>query len=200
MDRYQLNMARGFVMPLEFRRKWIRWFFVYVAVMGVVLALTLYDVMRDSRYWLTQREALKQRESQILARQTGYKTVEAYRASLDQKMSACDRDLSAVVAFGKKRFPVAKILMGLMEPLPIGVELSRVDFDVEAGKLGVDVAVPADVKGYDTLTPPNLVAMWEKEPLLMGTVSQISVGTSERMRLIGMNVICWRFSAVLGGN
>lgn len=200
MVPYKLNMARGFVLPLESRRKWMRWFLVYVVVMGTLIALTLYDVVQETGYWGTQRDVLKLREARILAGLTGCGTMAECRASLDGKLSACARDLETVVAFGKKEFPVGKILKGLVEPLPAGVEVSRVDFDGEAGKLGIDVVVPTDVKGFDSLTPPTLVTLWEKEPLLAGAVSQISVETTERMKLIGMNVVCWRFSAVVGGN
>lgn len=74
------------------------------------------------------------------------------------------------------------------------------DLDGETGKLGIDVVLPADFKGYENLSPPKLVIVWEKEPLLMDIVARISVETSEQVKLLGMKLSCWRFSASVGGN
>jgi hypothetical protein len=199
MDSYQLNMAQGFVMSLESRRKWLRWFFVYVVMMCLVIAGTLYAVICESRGLMAQREALKQQERRIMAGHPGYNTVMDFQASQDRKLAICVQDLAAVRAFDSKDFPLEKILLGLADSLPAGIELSRVVFDAESGKLGIDIVLLNELKGSDQLTPPKLVALWEKEPHLLNIVSQISVGTSERVKLNGMQVICWRFSALVVG-
>lgn len=118
MTLYQLNMAKDFVISLQSRRKWRRWVLVYFLAMGAVIALTLHDVIRQNGVWQAHRKVLDQQERRILSAQPGYRTVAEYRLALDQKMATDIRDLNAVLAFTKKELPVAKLLAGLMEPLP----------------------------------------------------------------------------------
>jgi hypothetical protein len=82
--------------------------------------------------------------------------------------------------------------------LQAGVELGNIDYDAEARKMHFEVVMPATLKVDDKLSPTHLVAMWEREPLLVGRLTQIEVENSERVRRDGMEMMCWRFSASLG--
>ena len=200
MNPYQINMARDYVMPLESRRKWLRWFGLYLILMGGGIAVVLFRVTTAVAEWQLQRDAQAVQEARLLAAHPGQKTAAECRATLARAVVATVTNLDLVVAAEMKEVPAARLILGLTEALPAGVELNRVDFDGDGRTLDFEVVMSSDRKREDGLTPPRLVAAWEQEPLLVNVLSRIEVETSERVKINGMNMICWRFKANAGGN
>ena len=195
---YELNMARGFVLPLEVRKKWLSWFMVYLLVSSVVIAVVLFRVIESASYWHAKRDVLASQEVRILAGCPDYKTLVEYKGAVDGKVVAAVRETEAVVDFGQNKSRAGHILLGLAEPLPTGVELGTVDYDGEARKIRFEVVMPVTLKLDDKLSPTHMVAVWEREPLLAGRLTQIEVENSERVKRDGVEMMCWRFSASMG--
>lgn len=199
MERYQFNMARDFVMPMESRRKWLRWLLVFLLAVCVTIANVLYNVIVTTKTLEVRRSALDRQEQRILSVHPDYKTISGYVGSVGGRVSGALRDLDAVVAFERNETRVARILLGITEPLPPKLELGAFEFDGDAHKIKFEVVLPSTLKLDDKLSPPHLVAVWEREPLLAGQISQIEVENSERIQRHGMDVLCWRFTATVGG-
>lgn len=199
MVPYQLNMARGFVMPLESRKKWLQWLGVYIVVCSVLICGLLFILIRRSSHLQSQMDALQRQEAGFLASRGGQRSITDCRAALGVRMNAAVRGLESVSAFERGKCRAASILLGLTESLPPGIELGSLDFDAEGRKLNFEVLLPATVKIDDSITPPHLVTVWEREPLLIGRLSQMEVANSERVKRDGGDMMCWRFSAVVAG-
>lgn len=198
MAPYRLNMARGFVMPLEVRRKWLSWFFVYLLVCSVLIALVLYRLIESGSIWHAKRDALSRQEARLLARCPEYTSLAEYAGAVRGKVISSLREADALVNFERKKSRAAGIFLGLADPLPPGVDLGAADYGLESRKLLFEVVMPATLKVDDKLSPTHMVAVWEREPLLVGLLSQIEVENSERLNRDGVEMICWRFSASVG--
>ncbi len=199
MVPYHLNMARGFVMPLEVRKKWLNWFFAYLLVCSVVIALTLYWVIESVSTWHAKRDALSRQEARVLAGCPDYKSLAQYKGAVQGKVVSSLREADALVDFDRNKSRAANVFLGLTESLPPGVELGAADCDPEARKLHFEVVMPVTLKMDDKLSPTTLVAAWEREPLLAaGCLSQIEVENSERVKRDGVEMMCWRFLASVG--
>ena len=199
MTTYQLNMARGFVMPLESRKKWLHWFFAYLVLTCLVIVWVLYDVIQRVNLAQTQRDALRQQEERFLAGHPEHKTIPECNKALNAMVAVALRDVKAVAAFEAGEFNVAGVLLGLAEPLPQGLTVGSFDYDSDSRKVGFEIVMPASLKLDDKVSPPQLIAMWEKEPLLAGHLVQIENENSERVKRNGTEILSWRFSAVAGG-
>lgn len=198
MVPYHINMARGFVLPLEVRKKWLSWFMGYLFVSSVVIALVLYRVIETSRYWHAKRDVVARQEAKILSGVPGYAKLADYKVAIQGKVVSSLREADALVEFERNQARAARVILGLAEPLPAGVTLGNVDYDGEARKINFEVVMPATLKMDDKFSPTHLVAMWEREPLLVGRLMQIEVENSERVRREGAEMMCWRFLATLG--
>jgi hypothetical protein len=198
MVPYHLNMARGFVMPLEVRKKWLSWFMGYLLVSSVLIALVLYRVIDSSSNWHAKRDALTRQEARVLAGCPDYKTLAEYKGVVQGKVVSSLREADALVDFERNKSRAASVFLGLAEPLPPGAELGTVDCNPEARKLRFEVVMPVTLKMDDKLSPTTMVAVWEREPLLAGRLSQIEVENSERVKRDGVEMMCWRFSAIVG--
>lgn len=199
MERYQLNMARDFVMPLESRRKWLHWLLAFLLAVCVIIACVLYNVILTTKSLDVRRNALDLQEQRILSDHPEFTTISGYLDSVGKRISGSLRDLSAVAEFERSESRVARILLGLTETLPYGFELGAFEFDGDARTVKFEVVLPAVLKLDDKLTPPHMVKVWEREPLLVGQVSQIEVENSERVQRHGVDLLCWRFAAKVGG-
>ncbi len=199
MIHYQLNMARGFVLPLELRRKWLRWVVLYLLLMAVAIALILNHVVSQMIFWRGQQRLVSTQVAQMLRVHPEYKSVADCKKTLGEEVSACIRDMESILSFGGDQGRIASILLALVEPLPTGLGLGTVNYDGETRKISFDVIMPASLKLEGKITPPKLVALWEKTPLLSKYLSQVEMENSERTRPGGVEALCWRFSAIVGG-
>lgn len=199
MQPYQINMVRDYVMPLPSRRKWLRWIGLYLVAMGVVIATVLWHLLCMVMDCSQQEAVLAIQERRLLATSPGFQKTDDLRQSLAREMAGVARDMELVETFAREEIPLGEVLLGLTAALPAGVELNRLEFDGSGRKLVYDVVMLADRKRPDNLTPPRLVSLWKQDPVLSSWVSAIEVETSERLKVDGVNMQCWRFSATLRG-
>ncbi|MEI6166323.1 MAG: hypothetical protein WCS52_03940 [bacterium] len=199
MIHYQLNMAWGYVMPLELRRKWLHWVALYLLLMALAIALTLNQVFKRALYWKSQQTLVAAQEQKILVNHPGFRTIGDYEKMLGQEYSACVRDMEAILKFGQAQGRIASILISLIDPLPSGLSLGSVCYDGDSKKITFDVIMPLSLKQDAKITPPKLITLWEKQPLISKNLSQVEMENSERVRLGGQEAMSWRFSAVMGG-
>lgn len=198
MVPYCLNMARGFVMPLEVRNKWLHWFMAYILICCALITVLLYRVIETSSRWHAKRDVLARQEARVLDANPGYKTLAEYKGVIEGRVMGSLKETDALVGFERGKSRVARILLGLAEPLPDGVELGTVEYDAEGRKVHFEVVMPVSQKMDDKLAPTHMVAVWEREPLLVGSLAQIEVENSERVRRDGVEMMCRRFTASLG--
>jgi hypothetical protein len=107
--------------------------------------------------------------------------------------------MEAILNFGQAQGRIASILMSLIEPLPTGLTLGSVCYDGDSKKIIFDVIMPLSLNLDGKVTPPKLVILWEKQPLLSKFLSEVEMENSERVRLGGQDAMSWQFSAVMGG-
>lgn len=200
MIHYHINMARERVLPLEQRRKWLHWLALYLLLMAGAIAVVLGYVIKRSMFWQTQHDLMVAREYKLLLAHPQYKSVNEYKQALGGEVSACLRDLDCILAFGHDDQRIAAVLLSLMEPLPVGLGLGTVHYDGASRKLIFDVLMPAALQQDEKISPPRLVGLWETHPLLSQSLRQMELENSERMRYGGVEVMCWRFSAIIGGS
>jgi hypothetical protein len=191
-------MARDFVMPLDSRKKWLSWFFIYLVASSVVIAAVLHDVLREYSVCQAQRDALESREKRFFSWHPDYRTPGQCKVALQAKLMAALRDVEGLVEFESGKTSMAKILFGLAVALPQGVDLGAVDFEGTERKLNFEVLMTVRSKEEDKFSATSQVAAWEREPLLAGRLVQIEVENSERVKRDGMEMMCWRFSASVG--
>jgi len=195
---YQLNLARGRVWPLESRKRRIRWFLGYLLLAAVVIAVMVQDVIRRDGVWRRQRDILTTQEQRLVAAHPGFTTMAEVEQALEGRLAIALRDLECIRAFNEHRFRPAALLAGLIEPLPGITDLGTVELDIPARTVRFDVVAQDDAKAGEAISPPQLASTWERFPVAGAKVSRIEAGNSERIRLNGLNVMCWRFSATLG--
>lgn len=200
MIHYRLNMAKGYVLPLEQRRKWLHWLALYLLVMAVAIAFVLHLVITRSLHWHAQYDFVVGQEYKLLMSHPQYKSVEHFKNALGAEVSACLRDLDCILKFGNDEQRIAAILLSLMEPLPVGLGLGAFHYDGGSRKVVFDILMPTALKQDEKTSPPKLVALWEKHPLLSRCFKQLEMENSERTRLGGGEMMCWRFSAIMGGS
>lgn len=198
MIYYHLNMARGFVMPLELRRKWLHWVALYLVLMAAAIALLLHQVVSKIVFLRSQHSLSAAQEEKWLGAHPEYKTLDDYKKALRKEVSASVRDLDSILTFGRDQGRVASILLSVMETLPSELGMGALNYEVETGKMDFEVFVPAALTLERKISPPMLVSLWEKHPLLSKSLTQIVMGNSERVRKGKGEVMCWRFSAVIG--
>lgn len=186
-------------MPMEDRRRWLRWVGLYLLLMATAIALVLHYVIARAVFWKMQNNLVAAQEEQLLRSHSEYKTIASYQAALGQDVSACTRDLESILAYGHDQARIGAILLSLMETLPAGIGLGTINYDGESRKLAFEAVFPVALKLEEKLTPPKLVTLWEKNPQLSKYVKQFEMENTERILLGGVESMCWRFSAVVGG-
>lgn len=199
MVPYQMNLAKGRVLPLATRKRWRCWFMVYLLLVVVVLGWSVGTLSRKCFELFHQEQRISVMERTFLSKRPGSGSIENHLGKLSRKMTACESQLAAMDRFSKKECHAAAIILGLANVMPAGMELSQVTIDNAAATLGVEVYLPSETKGDEAVTPPRLIALWNAEPLLAGRVNHFTSEKSERVKTGGSDVLRWRFSATLLG-
>lgn len=199
MVPYRLNMARGHVLPLATRRRWLLWFAIYFLVVLVVLAVSVAVLTHNGIALSRQQEIIKVMERQLLDNRPGVVSVGALMQRLSREMGACEGQLGAINSFRVGESRTAGVILGLVNVMPSGIDLGKVGLDGAAARMECEVYVPAGLKADDGMTPPRLIALWGGEPLLKGRVNHFTSEKSERVIVDGQEVMSWRFAGVLGG-
>jgi len=197
---YQVNMAHGQVIPMETRKQWYRWLAVYGLIMLVCIVWAVGSLTKKLVALSGQRTLMEVRERAFLKERPGAVSVAAYASSLHRNMELGAGQLEAVESFQKAGdYHAAGALLGLALALPGGMELGQVDVDGARLRLGFTVYTPVARKGENGGSAPNLIALWNAQPLLAGQLSGITSEKSEHSRVGDQDVMSLRFSGTLGG-
>lgn len=199
MVPYQMNLAKGRVLPLATRKRWRCWLIVYLLLVVVVLGWSVGELARKCFALSHQEERIRLMERTFLSQRPGSGSIETHLGKLSREMMACESQLAAINGFSQKECHAAAIILGLANVMPPGMELSQVTIDNAAATLGVEVYIPSETKGNEAVTPPRLIALWNAEPLLAGRVNHFTSEKSERVKTGGSDVLRWHFSATLLG-
>ena len=199
MVPFQMNLAKGRVLPLATRKHWRRWLIVYLLLVLTVLGWSVAVLTRRCVELFHHEERVSLMERQFLGERPGSVSVEKHLGMLSREMAVCESQLATLDGFWKKECHAAAIMLGLETVMPSGMELSQVTIDNAAGTLGVEVYVPSENKSDEPMTPPRLISLWNSEPLLAGRVNHFTSEKSERVKIGDQGVFRWRFSGVLLG-
>jgi hypothetical protein len=199
MVPYQMNMARGHLLPLETRKRWLRWLAVYFLIVLVALGVSVGSLTRTGIAIFNQQDRVRAMERQFLDDRPGVVSVGAHRQRLGQEMAVYESQLGAIASFRKGECHAAGVLLGLMNVMPDGLDLGNLSLDGTATRMECEVYLASGLKMGDSMTPPRLISLWSSEPLLAGRINHYTSEKSERVVIDGQEVMSWRFSGVLSG-
>ncbi len=194
---YQLNMAREQVLPLEKRKRWIRWVLAYLIAVVVLISAVVYHLTVHVVALSARSDRLAQEELLFLKNRPGTATMDDSLKKITGRKVELTAELNSLVQFNDAGVKSANVVLGLAESLPVGVDLGRVALDGAVGTLSIDVYVPSSAKMDGNKTLPSIIALWEKSPLLTNQISQMTSENSERVNLEGQDFLSSRFSGVL---
>lgn len=198
MTPFQINMARGLVLPVAVRKRWHRWLVVYVFVSAIVCGTAFRRAVVHVETLKGEQARLDLEEQRFRAQRSGVRDLREYAGALSVRLAGCVDRMEAIDRFQTTGQHVAPLLLGLSVALPQGMEIGRFDIGVD-GVLAFEVYVPADRRIEESVSPPRLIALWQKEPMLAGRIESFKTENSERERVGGQNVLSWRFVAKLSG-
>ena len=198
MTPFQMNMARGLVLPLAIRKRWHRWLMVYVFVATVACGVAMHQGLDRVTTLNEERIDLSKGEHQFQLKRSGVIDIGAYARDMSARMDECVAKLDAVNRFQTAGHRTTPLLLGLTVALPQGMEIGR--FEIGEGReIKFEVLVPVDRRIEESLSPTRLIALWGKDPGLAGRIESFKTENSERVRVGGQTVLNWHFSATLAG-
>lgn len=196
MIPYQINMARGLVLPLMVRKRWHRWLLVYVFVAAIVCGTALRQAFNRVAALNEQRIQLSCQEHEFQSSRGSQWDMGSHMQQVVRQLSSCEARLEAINRFQVTGHRTAPLLLGLAAALPAGLELGR--FETGNGReIRFEVLVPAERRVDESLSPAKLTVLWGKEPLLAGKIESFKTENSERARVGGQSVLSWHFTATL---
>ncbi|MEI7435486.1 MAG: hypothetical protein WCL16_01605 [bacterium] len=196
MTFFQINMARSRVIPSARRRTWYRALILYLAFSGLLLVLLAGNVTRNLIAASDRRQQLSCLERQSLRSCPGHKDIAGYAAQAGANMVRYADTLESVAGVLRLQTQVAEILLGLASALSDEITLNCLDLDADKGEIVFEVWVP-EAGAVTALTPPSLVSAWNRNPLLMAEVTQLTSGGSQRTQMNGRGFTVWRFTGRL---
>lgn len=199
MVPYNINMARGRVVPASVRKRWYRWLLAYFVVALTVAGVSVAFVTSDLVDLNLRRVGVERAERRFLGARAGVRNLADCLRSLSQDMATCQDRLEGVANFQGAGRRTAGVLLGLVEPLPVGLDVGQVEIDAAGGRVSFEVHAPAGRQIDEASAPPHLITLWSASPWLAGQVSRLTAEKSEHVRLGGQDLMSWRFTGVLGG-
>ena len=200
MVPYAINMARGHVISVSTRKRWYRWLLTYFILALTAAGISVASLTKDLLDLGRRRARVEQAERRFMGEHPGFTALTDCLRAINQDMVVCTNQLEAIDGFQREARHTARVLLGLAEALPPGVDLGQVDIDGIGGKVSFEVYIPAERKMGEGIAPPHLIALWSASPLLTGKVSRITAEKSERVRVAGRDLMSSRFAGLLGGN
>jgi hypothetical protein len=196
---YEMNLARGRVIPLSTRKRWRGWLAVYFLLVLLVLGGSVGYLTRTRIVLANQEERMAASEQTLRNQWPDNESVADHMRRLSREMDVCEGQVKAIDTFRRGDSRAASNLLGLVNVIPAGMSLGHVTIDSAGAKVGFDVYIPPTRKDEESMTPPHMISLWTKEPLLAGRVSHFVAGKNERVKIGGQDMLSWRFSGSLGG-
>jgi hypothetical protein len=197
MAFYEINLAKGRVIPARARRVWFCALMLYIALMGVVSVVLANRLTRDLVATRERRERLQILEHKYLGAGPQQDIIR-YADSLGASMAWHADTLEALNSIISQRSSVAHILLGLASPLPAEASLFSVELSADKREIIFEVLTPEE-RSSEEITPPNLIAAWERDPDISREVAQITSVNRQRIVLNGRGALIWRFTGHLTG-
>lgn len=195
MPEFTINLIRDRVMPPA-RRKTRYWCMVgYLAVSGLLLAVTLWMATT----WITQaamvREDTVRLERSFLETHPEQEGIAAYAASLERKTGERVARLKAVDGLLSGAPRPAELIYQMELSLPVGISIHSLVVDAEQGVtfelLVISGAVKAD------MDPSSLMARWSRDTVLGARLRGITYLGGKRQSNGERDDMVWRFSGRL---
>jgi len=194
MALFQINLAKGRVMPPASRAAWT-WFLVaYLGLCGAVLAGLMNQVTRELIAIHEQRDELFRLEARVLKTcvPEGTDDIVAYARQKSREMARSVDTLESIERILGRRPAVDEMLLGLAAPLPPSTCLGSLSLDGQKREIDFDVYVASERDG-DGLVPPHLIALWALQTNLMSQVVAIESVHSQQAKLGGQVFNAWKF-------
>jgi hypothetical protein len=200
MAVFEINLAEGRVIPAARRHIWFCALLSYIAIAGLVFVFLANRLTRDLMAAREQREHLQLLENRYLGgRPQQDRDIIRYANAMGTAMDAYADTLETIDSMLTRRVRVAHILFGLTSPLPADASLFSVDLSADKRELVFEVLTPEERSSRDDITPPSLIAAWERNPDISRELAQITSVNRQRILLNGQGALIWRFTAHLAG-
>lgn len=198
MTPFQINMARGLVLPTGVRKRWYRWLLLYILVATAVCGTAARQALDRIAELNKERASLAQKEFRFQSSRKQVRDMGLYASRLQGQLDDCLARLEAINRFQTMGHRTAPVFLGIAMALPRGMNLGR--FEMTGGSdLKFDIDVPAGRHAEGGISPTQLIALWGQEPLLKGRIETYKTDDSERVEVGNQSVLSWRFTAALAG-
>jgi hypothetical protein len=197
MAVYEINLARDRVIPAAQRRMWFCALVVYVALTGAVSVVLANKLTRNLLAVREGREHLQALEHRCLGAGKE-QDITRYASETGAAMAWYADTLESVSSMLSRRISAARILFGLASSLPAEASLFSVDLGGDKREIVFEVMTPEDLS-RDNVTPPKLIAAWERDPDISQEVGQITSVDRQSLVLNGRGALIWRFTGHLTG-
>ena len=199
MAVFEINMARDRVIPASRRKTWYTVLMLYLALTGVILALLAGAVTRHLVTAFDRCRDVSRLEGECLRSCPGQEDIAGYAGQVGARMARYADTLEAIAGVLSNRTHAATLLFGLAVPLPEAMALNNVDMNADKREIAFEVWVPESGAAIG-MTPPSLIPLWTRHPMLAAQVTQIASVNSQRTKINGRGFSLWRFTGLLSKN
>jgi hypothetical protein len=195
MALFEINLIRGQVMDKRFRKGLFWGMFAYLILCCVGLSFVVHRAAVRLVDANEQRREVKLIERQFFADYPDASSMLSNVRSMRKQLELDAKLLTDVDAILRKRVDVARVLLGLAQPLPDDVVLVNMDIGQKEGGIHFSVMTPSDLSSR--LMASEIIKLWAKDGTLDSELKDIRSETTQREYRSGRPVRVHRFSASL---
>ena len=197
MADFRINLVKDTVLPFRKRRLVFWGMLVYVVLCGAILAWIARAGTRSLIETSSRRELVAAEEREFRASAGTDADIVSYAATVEREMRECHTKLQSVNAILAKRVGLARILGGLVAPLPH--EVNIIGFEMDDSEETIKFSVAARGTGKDAFSAGQYIALWSRDEGLMSMIGGIRSTISERKTTEGAPLMIFRFECALAG-
>ena len=192
MTEFEVNLIKGKVPSASKRKAMYLGIFVYLALCGALLIAVTNGAAHRWVEASANRHDMRVIDREFMDKQEVAGSMRAYAGQLKKDLGECNGRLEALEGIVAHRAPAGRILLGLVRPLPRGVDIIHFDMGTESDALVFDLVIPIEqAKG---LNARQLIESWQTDVELMSQVKGLKSLLSQRQRIGGGEVYVHRFT------
>lgn len=197
MIEFRLNLIREQVPSRARRRAYYQALLAYLGLTGLLLVGV---VGLASDRWMEMtvvRDSIRQIQQFYLNGHAGQRDMESGVARLQEKFNAQVANLQATENLLATDPRPARLIRSLLVALPASVSLRNFKWTLEDRSLHVELMS----MGGPEVSPAELIALWQKDPVVKATLKELTFQGSQIENVLGRSDTVWRFSGrLIGGS